>query len=76
MSNIHENSVQVTEVWASQAQLPFLLENGKTSGGSSCAVLGCPSLAHPPRSWPGYPLVLIPAWIPAKGGETVIRDWD
>lgn len=66
-----DSNVQVTEVWSSQAQLPFLLGNAMAlwllcSVGSSL-----PSPSSRPRS--GHPLVLIHVWNPVEELKTVIR---
>lgn len=67
-----EGSIQVTEVWASQAPLNFLLQNGMALWLLLCS----PS---PSRLVPGlviYPLVFICVWNPVEELETVIRGWD
>jgi len=64
-----------TEVWASQAQLTFLLEDRMTLwlllfiAGSSLPLSSS-------GSWPGFPLVLIRVWDPVQDWESVIGGWD
>ena len=65
----------VTEVWASQAQLTFLLEVGMALG--LLLSIAVSSLPYPSSgSLAGYPLVLIRVWTPVKDWESVIGGWD
>lgn len=68
-----EGSIQVTEVWASQAPLNFLLQNGNALWLLLCSPGSSLPSSH---SWPSYPLVLICVWNPVEELETVIGGWD